>query len=245
MIKMHIIASGSKGNCAIIYDENTKILVDLGITKARLVEGLNEINLSIEDIDFALFTHDHTDHISNEKILNSEKKYAIRWVLDLKEDNFLKLFKEYKFKSFNVIPLETSHDATASCGFLFKNGNEELVYITDTGVIPFSTLDYIMNKDYYFIECNHDIEMLLNSSRPTLLKERILSNRGHLSNEQCVYYLDKIIGNKTKKIILAHISEECNSTNKILKVFEEAASKNEIFSKVEIKLAYQHYSIDL
>ena len=84
------------------------------------------------------------------------------------------------------------------------------MYITDTGFIPLKTLNIIQNKDIYIIESNHDINMLLESRRTNRLKERILSSVGHLSNDLCAQYLAEVIGDKTKAIFLAHLSEECN-----------------------------------
>lgn len=245
MIKMHIIGSGSKGNASIIYDEKTTILVDLGISKRRLNQGLKEINKTIDDIDFALFTHDHTDHIKNASILNFEKIYGFSGVLDFKNENILYPFERRQMNTFNILPLSTSHDATNSCGFLFKSGNEELVYITDTGIIPFETLAFINNKNYYFLESNYDIEMLLNSSRPNSLKARILSHKGHLSNEDCLYYLKQLVGDKTTKVIFAHISEECNDESIIIDNLNKEIAQEGKFKNIEFKCAYQKSSVDL
>lgn len=246
MIKLHCIASGSKGNACVIYNDETTILIDCGICKKRLVEGLNEINKSISDINYAFFTHDHSDHIKGEQFINKELKYSVLGVLDLDYDHVLKVFSQYNFGTFNICVLKTSHDATNSCGYLINDSDSSLVYITDTGYIPKKTLDVIKNKDLYFIESNYDDYMLQNSNRPRILIERISSKHGHLSNYDSVRFMSKVIGDKTKEIILAHLSEECNTEELALKTyinyFEDKKIDN---SKIVIKCAKQYRSIDL
>lgn len=211
MMKMHVIASGSKGNASVIYNERCAILIDDGISLKRLNEGLHEINKTLNDINFVLVTHDHSDHIAGLKYILNKEIYCLLGVYKTKAKRYIELFEEYDFKDFKVTPIMTSHDATASCGFIFSEGEESLVYLTDSGMIPESTLKKINNADYYFIESNHDLEMLYNSDRPQILKDRIHGDFGHLSNEQCGEYLSMLIGPNTKKICLAHLSEECNS----------------------------------
>lgn len=245
-MNFHVIASGSKGNAAIIYDKDTHILIDVGISKQELLHGLKEINLTLKDIDFVFITHDHSDHIRNVTIFDLSKCYAPLGVLPIDKQNILIPFKEYTFNSFAVKVLKSSHDATNSCGFIFKNNGDELVYITDTGYIPTETLDLIKNKKYYFIESNHDLGMLLDSKRSNLLKKRILSFKGHLSNEQCAHYLVDLIGNNTKKVILAHISEECNSFDKMFETFNDIFNEENFkYKNVEFLVSFQHQSVDL
>lgn len=205
------IGSGSKGNSTIIYNEETTILVDVGVSRRRIVTALKTINKKLSDVQYVLITHAHSDHISNIDIFPSNIVYSVENELRNHMDfNILEHFKEYRLNTISVIVLLTSHDVKGSCGFLFKDNKNELVYITDTGFIPLKTLNIIQNKDIYIIESNHDINMLLESRRTNRLKERILSSVGHLSNDLCAQYLAEVIGEKTKAIFLAHLSEECN-----------------------------------
>lgn len=246
MINLHVIASGSKGNASIIYSEKTTILVDLGVSKERLIEGLSEINKSIDDIDFAFFTHSHADHIKNAHLIDISKCYGLSKTLDFLPQNVLKNYIQYDFKDFKVTPIKTSHDVLTSCGFLFECENEKLAYITDTGMLSKKSLSFINNADYYYMESNYDETMLLESSRPRILKDRILSNKGHLSNEQSANYLVRLIGDKTKKIILAHLSEECNNEELALNTHYLIYRKNGIiFDDIEIIAAKQWSSVDL
>ena len=121
-----------------------------------------------------------------------------------------------------IIP--TSHDAITSNGYLIETEEESVVYITDTGYINLRYMPYLTDKTYYILESNHDTERLINGPYPEYLQRRVLSDKGHLSNELCAGYLSKMVGPHTKKIILAHLSEINNTeeialdtTTKILK----------------------------
>ena len=94
---------------------------------------------------------------------------------------------------------------------VIDHGEERLCYVTDSGFIPEKEFPYLINCDYYIFESNHDPEMLYTSSRPDCLIKRIISDKGHLSNQDSAYYLSIFIGDKTKEIVLAHLSEECNT----------------------------------
>jgi len=245
---MHVIGSGSKGNASIIYNKDTTILVDMGLSKERLVLGLNEIGRGIKDIDAFLITHNHSDHVSGARFVPVGKRYAREGTILLNEGNIIELNKKYTFISIEVEVLETSHDAIGFCGFLFKDldTSETLLYMTDTGIIPSSSLEKMKNCDYYFIESNHDVFMLLNSGRPKILIDRILSDHGHLSNEQCGDYLSYIIGDKTKAIMLAHLSEECNEPKVALETVKTVL-ENEglILNGIKFSCASQWESTDL
>lgn len=245
-IKMHVIGSGSKGNATIISDGETNILIDLGVTKERFIEGLNEINMRPDDIDFAFFTHDHIDHIRNHEMIDENKRYALKDTIQLDKKHKLVAFKEYKFNTFKVTPIATSHDAKSPCGYVLESGDEKLVYITDTGVINIKTFNKMKGADIYFIESNYDNEMLINSGRPQFLIERIDSNHGHLSNMQSANYMAKLISLKTKAIILAHISEDCNTPEIALSTHQKIYDNLGLdYQNIDLRCAKQWESIDL
>jgi len=206
----HIIASGSKGNATIVVSNQTVLLIDMGISLSRLTEGLEEINLKVNDITGALFTHDHTDHISGIRFLSPKIMYALEGTLPSLA-NKVCLNKEFKIGDFTITPIETSHDATNPCAYLIKDKDESLFYMTDTGVFLEQSLPLIKNPTYLIIESNHDIKMLLHTNRPFELKNRIMSDKGHLCNEDSAIAAISIIGDQTKEIVLAHLSEEANT----------------------------------
>ena len=179
----HIIASGSKGNATIIVSNKTVLLIDMGISLTRLTEGLEEINLSVKDITGALFTHNHTDHISGLKFISPKIMYALEGTLPTSLSNVVELNKPFTIGDFAITPIKTSHDAINPCGFFIKDKEQSLFYMTDTGVFLEDNLPLVKNPTYLIIESNHDIKMLLHTNRPFELKNRILSEYGHLCNE--------------------------------------------------------------
>ena len=217
----HIIASGSKGNATIVVSNKSVLLIDMGITLKRLEEGLKEINLSLKDITGALFTHNHTDHISGIKFISPKIMYALEGTLPSSLPNVVNLYEPFLIGDFTITPFKTSHDAINPCGYLIKDAEESLVYMTDTGVFIEDNLPLVKNPTYLIIESNHDIKMLLATNRTFELKNRILSEYGHLCNEDSAIAAISIIGDKTKEITLAHLSEEANTPETALEAYEK------------------------
>ena len=246
MINAYVLASGSKGNATLIFNNDTSILIDFGISKKEIEEKLSSIDKNLANIDYFLFTHAHSDHIKSYECTPIEKRYALKNIIPLVKDHELSCYKEYQLGSFLIMPIKASHDSNPTCGFLFKSDNEDLVYLTDTGQITKRTFNLIKNKTYYIIESNHDVEMLLNSNRPAILKSRILSYKGHLSNEDSAFYMSNLIGENTKKIVLAHLSEECNTPEKALKIYHDVFAFRKIsLDHIEVKCASQHEVVEL
>ncbi len=217
----HIIASGSKGNATIVVSNKTVLLIDMGITLKRLEEGLGEINLSLKDINGALFTHNHTDHISGIKFISPKIMYALEGTLPSSLSNVINLYEPFIIGDFTITAFKTSHDATNPCGYLIKDADETLMYMTDTGIFIEDNLPLVKNPTYLIIESNHDIKMLLATKRTFELKNRILSEYGHLCNEDSAIATISIIGDKTKEITLAHLSEEANTPETALEAYEK------------------------
>ena len=126
----------------------------------------------------------------------------------------------------NVI--KTSHDAEESIGFVLTNNNSSMVYITDTGYINQKYFKILSNNNLYVLESNHDIKMLMDGPYPYYLQQRVRGDKGHLSNKQASDYLCKFIGDNTRKIVFAHISEHNNSYEKVIETFNEELSKNDM-----------------
>ena len=243
-MKIQTIASGSKGNCAIIICENTKIIIDMGISFVTLKRSLEENSLSFTDFSGILITHNHSDHINGLKTLISKTKLNAYITKDMYEsikdyipkERCIFVDEEFNINDLNIELIHTSHDAPVSNGFIISNNNKSIVYITDTGYINRKILNKITNKDLYLIESNHDEIMLMDGPYPRFLKERVISDRGHLSNKTTAKYLTKLNGDKTKYVILAHLSETNNTPEKAL----EEMQKEKINQKVEIIIATQY-----
>ncbi len=240
-MKITVLGSGSKGNSTLVEIKNTKILIDVGFSYRVLKEKLNTINVDPLTIDYILITHDHSDHIYGLKtylknykpFVYISKKIADQF-FDFKYENIIYLEDELKINNILITTLETSHDATDSCGYLITYKDESLVYITDTGYINVKVLNKIKNKTYYIFESNHDIDMLINGKYPQYLKQRIWGDKGHLSNDLAGSYLSKLVGDNTKKIVLAHLSEENNTPeialNTVNKILKDSNIKKEVIT---------------
>ncbi len=217
-MKIKVLASGSKGNCSLIETASTRFLIDIGITYQRLKKELEKMNLTVDDIDALLLTHAHNDHTSGLKVLLKHTNFKIYANKEIIKELTVDIDKErielydnlMHLKSTELTIFKTSHDAKGSVGFLVTEDNNSLVYITDTGYLNRKYFPLLKNKNIYYIESNHDEKMLMDGPYPYYLKQRILSDEGHLSNETTAKYLKKLVGDATKYIILAHLSEHNN-----------------------------------
>ena len=212
-MKIIVLASGSKGNVTYVEYKDTKILIDLGMNLTYIRNGLKNHNIHLDDIDAVLITHTHNDHISSLEVFlkrhNAKIYITDKMNKELNLNTYEKLEDTNIIKDISIDIVHTSHDRP-SVGFVIK-GDTEMVYITDTGYLKESYYEKLSNKELYMIESNHDIEMLMNGPYPYHLKQRILSDKGHLSNKVESEHLKKLVGDKTKHIILAHLSESNNS----------------------------------
>lgn len=230
------LCSGSKGNCSIVRHKNTTIMVDCGASQKYIKTRLNEINLAMDQIDAVLITHDHVDHVRSIKLCADVASFS--WV-KLKETKEIQPFQPMKIKDLVVTAMPLSHDAKNTVGYVFEDDQKKLVYMTDTGYVPKRILPLIQNADIYFIESNHDIEMLMKTSRPQHVKARIYGDRGHLCNEDCAAVLRQIVGPSTKEIILAHLSEEANEPKRAYTITKQALYNHPLCSNVNIQVAGQ------
>lgn len=210
-MKFYTLASGSKGNATLVVHQGQALLIDMGLTLTLLKERLQTTPYALEDIQAILYTHSHSDHLKPLKALPIEICYATKETYDVPEANRLIPYQTYQIACFDVTVLPTSHDANNSVGYVLEISGEKLVYMTDTGYISERNIAYMKDADYYIIESNHNIRMLLKTNRPYDLIQRILGDSGHLSNEDTAMYLTEMIGSNTKEIVLAHISEEANT----------------------------------
>lgn len=239
-MKVSVLASGSKGNSSYIETTETKILVDLGMTTLYIEKKLADLDISPEEIEGIILTHTHVDHISGLKVFT--KKYNTKVYLtekmlkDINEifelKNYEIITNDFKIKDLEIEIIKTSHDASDSNGYIFKSNNKTVSYITDTGYINRKYKEKLSNKNLYIMESNHDIKMLQDGKYPYHLKQRVLSDKGHLSNEMCSKYLKEYIGKDTQKIILIHLSHENNTEEIAIKTLKENIEfKDVIISK--------------
>ena len=240
-MKFYVFESGSKGNCTLITSNGHSLMIDNGLTKKKTISKLQEVDKKIEDIEALLLTHSHVDHIAGINVFSDEIIYSTKFTYkNTNIDHQLVPFKEYEIAGFKVTCVPTSHDSQGSCGFIIEDDKEKLVYITDTGYIYERVVDMIIDATYYIFESNHNVRMLMNTNRPQTLKKRIMGDYGHLSNIDSANYLCDIVGDGTKEIVLAHLSEEANSPDQalvdLMEVFADRGVDN---SKYLIRCASQ------
>ena len=241
-MRVCVLSSGSKGNCSYIETKEHKILIDLGNSCAYIERSLRAINIEPKEIDIVLITHAHIDHVAGLRVFS--KKYKPRIYMTekiyketkLNLDNVYDIPISYQIDDVLITTIKTSHDTEDSSGYIIEEGNTSCVYITDTGYINKRYFKKLYNKTIYIFESNHDPELLMNNPNyPHNTKIRILGDKGHLSNQDSSYYLSEFIGPDTKKVYLAHLSEQNNTDDKALKSLkEELKSKGIKFTNIEI-----------
>ncbi|MBQ6886685.1 MAG: MBL fold metallo-hydrolase [Lachnospiraceae bacterium] len=219
------IASGSSGNCIYVGTDATHILVDVGISGKRTEAGLNTLGLSCRDIDGIFITHEHMDHISGLGVL--ARKYGIpifatkgtiaaikqtKSVGVIDEDLFQIINADEKLtvKDVTLNPMHISHDAAEPVAYRISHGNKKIAVITDLGTYNDYTVECLKGMDALLLEANHDVNMLQVGPYPYYLKQRILGNRGHLSNELSGRLLSELLHDKMQAVVLGHLSKENN-----------------------------------
>ena len=223
-MKFYVLASGSKGNCCVIMNHDTKIVIDCGSTQKYLKECFKKIECDIASLDACLITHTHSDHISCLKMFKHLPIY-IEEDLGIENQRRIQENEVFQINSFRIETIRLSHDHPC-LGYIIEDEYEKMVYITDTGYLKEQHYERIKDADYYVFESNHDLKMLIQSKRPEYVKNRIRSANGHLCNEDCAKHLKKCITSKTKQIELAHISEEANTKEKALSVVKDAIGQD-------------------
>lgn len=227
-MKLSSVSSGSKGNCILVENKDTTVLVDVGISKKKVEEGLSYFQQNPADIDGILITHEHSDHIRGLGVFLRKYQipvYATEKTIDyilhqadvgkVDTDLFFPIEKNKSFylKNLKISPLEISHDAVDPVCYRFDEdsaANKSCAIATDLGEITDELTHSLQELDGILVESNHDVRMLQMGPYPYNLKQRIWGNKGHLSNEACGNFINQIISQRLKKIVLGHLSQENN-----------------------------------
>lgn len=219
------LASGSKANSTLVVYGETKILIDVGLTEKKLKERLIELGENINNIVAICITHEHVDHIRSLEMI--AKKYDIDVYLHEKLAESLvqkgAIFAEGKLHTFTnvkfnigdleVLPFDVSHDAVAPVGFVVNvfGSKSRVGFVTDLGVVSETVKRSLMHTKIVFIESNYDEQMLAGGIYPKVVKDRIASMKGHLSNSQSLEFAKYLHGQGTTCFVLSHLSENNNT----------------------------------
>lgn len=219
------IASGSSGNCICVGTDECHLLVDAGISGKRIEAGLNAIDLKTEEMQGILITHEHGDHIAGLGVL--ARRYGLPLyatagtigaikrtasVGKIDETLFCEVHagEEFTIGDMTIEPIAISHDAAEPVAYKMTQPGKAMAVMTDLGKYDETIVEKLKNLDVLLLEANHDIHMLQVGSYPYPLKQRILGERGHLSNELSGRLLGEVLHDHFKTVVLGHLSKENN-----------------------------------
>ncbi len=233
-MEVRTLASGSSGNCILISGDGEYLLVDAGISCRRIAAALAEDGLTPEDLSGVFITHEHRDHTNG--LITLTKRYHLPIYASpgtadaLCSDvpgasevvHILDCGQSFDLGWFTVETFPTSHDAAEPIGFTFSCGGRKAAVVTDLGYVSDDVMDGVLGCHLLLCEANHDVEWLRTGPYPYYLKQRILGDKGHLSNEAGAALALKCVEKGAKTVILAHLSAENNTPTHALTVVETA-----------------------
>lgn len=250
-MRIKVLASGSKGNSTLIISNDTKILIDVGISYSKIKKYLVDEDINISELNAIIITHAHKDHIlglasliKKENLLvyiKSDHYEEIKKIIN--PDNIVIVDKDVlEINDLKIEYLRMSHD-TFCYSFIISDGYKKIYYVTDTGYINRRYKSKIKNMDMYLIEANHNETMLMEGPYPLILKQRVVSDTGHMSNKYVASLLKEIVGENTEYIVLMHISENNNTEEAALTEVSEELEK--IFYNKELIAAKQYEAMEI
>lgn len=254
-MKLCSIASGSSGNCIYVGSNNTNLLVDAGISMKRIENGLNDIDINLDTIQGILVTHEHSDHIAALGYL--ARKYGtpiyatyetvmaiknIKSTANISDDlfHYVKPDEPFMINDISIEPFSTSHDASNPVCYTLQAEDNKVGVATDLGMYDEYIISKLQDSDILMLEANHDVNMLMVGKYPYFLKQRILGNRGHLSNDTCADLISRLLNHRMRYVFLAHLSKENNYEELAYEtVCCELTSRGVDFSELNLSVAHR------
>ena len=227
-VSVTMLASGSRGNCAIVASTRTRILVDAGISCRETFKRMRSAGEDPHTLSAILITHEHSDHVYGLATLAKKLRIPVFmtaathavWARAMRNVNGVRpqIEKLERFESghrfqigdIEVKPFTIPHDAADPVGFTFRIEGSKVSVATDLGYLPVNVRDHLRKSDILIMESNHDVEMLRGGSYPWAVKQRVASNVGHLSNEKLADFFTGDYDNNAAFVVLAHLSEQNN-----------------------------------
>ncbi len=248
MLELCTFASGSSGNCLLVSDGSTRLLVDAGISARRITAALSELDLTPADLSAILITHEHSDHVCGLATLlkktpiplyaAGETARALAAALPGAAPliHILSPGSAMTFGALEVLPFATPHDAACSVGFTVAAGEKRLAVVTDLGYVPPHVLAAVSGADLALVEANYDPDWLRTGPYPAALKRRIAGDYGHLSNEDSGHLVCSLYRSGARQIILGHLSKENNSPDRALAAVTSVLEANGIRPGLDMTL---------
>lgn len=248
-MRFSVLASGSTGNSVVVETDQTKILIDAGLSGKQVENQLQTVGVDPRSLDAILVTHEHADHIKGVGVLARRYKLPVythekTWdqldslIGEIPEEQKC-LFDEGEVKHFADLTVESfgiSHDAAFPMGFCFFEGEKKLTLATDTGYVSQRMKEKIIGSQAFIFESNHDVEMLRMGHYPWNIKRRILSDVGHLSNEDAAEALSDILQGTGERVYLSHLSKDNNMTELARLTVKNILEENGFDTEDEVKL---------
>ena len=244
-MQVNIIASGSKGNATYVEMDGTRFLIDVGVSASHVTKGLAELAVESSSLAGILLTHEHIDHVRG--LINFASRYRLPIFGSLGTLNnierseviagsFQAISGSFRLGEITVEPFPILHDAAEPVGYKMT-GSEQLTFATDLGFVTDEVQQALEGADIIILEANHDPDMLKQGSYPWALKRRILSNRGHLANNDAAWALARL-KKKPEKVYLAHLSEENNRPELAEETVTAILAKNHITIDIDLSHCY-------
>lgn len=241
--------SGSSGNAIYVGTDRTNLLIDAGVSGSRVLDELKTVGVNPSDLDGILVTHEHSDHIKGVGVLARKLRVPIyategTWAgmeaklgkISLNQQAIIQTESPFYIGDLDITAFPTPHDALEPCGFAFSNGCARFAIATDIGYAREGWMKYILGADAVLLEANYDPDMLTAGSYPFELKKRILSRKGHLSNDDAGAVAAKLVQSGVKQIILGHLSKENNFPELALRTVKLILRQNGIDPESDLDL---------
>lgn len=219
-IRFAYLGSGSKGNSALVSAGETCVMVDCGFSVKATEARLSRLQVSADQIDALLVTHEHSDHIGG--VARLARRYGMPvWMTagtyacapdrDIPGLNLFSSHETFSVGDLEIDPMPVPHDAREPCQFVFGDGDQRLGILTDTGHVTRHVRESLSGCEGLVIECNHDVDMLMRGPYPAALKQRVVGELGHLNNDQAADLVKSLDTSHLQHLIAVHISEVNNT----------------------------------
>ena len=251
MINFCSLYSGSSGNSLLVKTENTKILIDAGVSSKKIETALNNINIEPNSLDGILITHEHSDHVQglgtfakkydlpvfvNQKTLDAMPKQKEK--IAEKNIKLIKIEEKFEINDLKIKPFAIPHDAANPCGFNIFKDNKKISIATDIGHMTNGIIKNLEDSIFILLESNYDPDVLMYSKYPYQLKSRIAGPTGHLSNEIAGKTISYLMKSGLQEAVLGHLSKESNFPELAYKtVMEEIMSNNSRNNSIKLSVA--------